>query len=171
MRPTLTPRAAEAIELVASGSSYKQAAAEMGISVRMVKRYVYDVARTIPGNTAPLLKVVRWYWEHADPGATSRDIRADPARRAQTIYFVQAGDEGPVKIGTSKFVNERLATLQTHSPYPLRLIGTIEGDEAKIHARFSHLRLHGEWFRPGDDLLEFINDEVPSGTGGSPSDR
>jgi hypothetical protein len=83
------------------------------------------------------------------------------------IYFAQAGDHGPIKIGyTSSAPEERLATLQTGCPSPLRLLGTRHGTgghERYLHARFASHRLGGEWFSPADELLSFIcsEDELP----------
>ena len=33
--------------------------------------------------------------------------------------------------------------------------GTIS-KERNLHRQFDHLRLHGEWFQPGDDLIQYI---------------
>ena len=47
------------------------------------------------------------------------------------IYFIQAGEHGPVKIGVAQNPSARLAALQTGSPTPLRLMAQLhaEGDE------------------------------------------
>jgi len=77
------------------------------------------------------------------------------------IYFLQQGVDGPIKIGTSRqaVLKSRISTLQTASPYPLRLLGVIEGGrkaEDHLHERFAASRLNGEWFAPDIELLEFI---------------
>lgn len=80
--------------------------------------------------------------------------------RASTIYFIQAGDAGPIKIGfTSGCPLDRMANLQTGSPDELRLVAHARGtqeDERELHKRFAHLRMRGEWFQPKSELVEFI---------------
>ncbi len=75
------------------------------------------------------------------------------------IYFVQASVGGPVKIGTAGNVKSRVADIQSCCPFPLRLLLVIDGGYAKeneLHLRFASARLHGEWFRPVPELVEFI---------------
>lgn len=75
------------------------------------------------------------------------------------IYFIQAAEGGPIKIGYAVDPNKRLVELQRMSPAPLRILVTIEGTrkkEGKIHRHFVHLRQHGEWFRAEQELLDFI---------------
>lgn len=77
------------------------------------------------------------------------------------VYFIQAGDSGPIKIGIAMNLLSRIKHLQSQSPLKLNLLATIEGGlpkEREIHKRFSAHRLHGEWFSPGEELLKFISD-------------
>lgn len=79
------------------------------------------------------------------------------------VYFVQAGEGGPIKIGTTTDLDHRLQQLRTGSPAPLTLLGTISGDrqqERMMHSRFDSLRMEGEWFRPGEELMTFIRDHA-----------
>ncbi len=79
-----------------------------------------------------------------------------------SIYFIAAGN-GMIKIGFSMDVQQRMESLQTMSPAPLQLMGTMPGtvtDERRLHARFTPLRSHGEWFHAHDNLLKFIETEV-----------
>jgi DNA-binding NtrC family response regulator len=77
------------------------------------------------------------------------------------IYFIQAGENGPIKIGvTGGEVCERVKQLQTASPYKLNLIAIENGfkdAEIILHNKFKHLRMEGEWFGPGDDLVEYCS--------------
>jgi hypothetical protein len=77
-----------------------------------------------------------------------------------TVYFIQSGKVGPIKIGrTEGNVGSRLANLQTGSPEPLTLLAVVPGGpavERSIHERFAKLRLRGEWFRREPDLSLFI---------------
>jgi hypothetical protein len=77
------------------------------------------------------------------------------------IYFIQADGVGHIKIGFTDGDDAeiRLATLQTGSPVPLRLIGTRPGgleEEKDFHRRFASARAHGEWFQPVPELLAVI---------------
>lgn len=79
------------------------------------------------------------------------------ARDGSSVYFAQADDR--IKIGWSKQVSARLASLQTGCPSPIRLLGTIPGSRAverRLHEQFASLRLSGEWFRAAPELLAHI---------------
>jgi hypothetical protein len=79
------------------------------------------------------------------------------------VYFVQALDGGPIKIGTSVRISFRLKQLQKESGKRLWVLGVVDGDkdvEKELHGRFAHLRIAGEWFKPGPDLHEFITREA-----------
>lgn len=75
-----------------------------------------------------------------------------------STYFLQAGDGGPIKIGSTRNLAVRLRTLCMMSPVPLRLLGVIEGEDAedRCHFRLGAFRLHGEWFAPSPVVIEFI---------------
>jgi len=91
------------------------------------------------------------------------DITPKPERGLdeRPVYFVQASN-GLVKIGVSGSPENRLRTLQTMSPVPLRLLLVLQGGgahrEAELHEQFAEHRSHGEWFRPAPELLAFIKD-------------
>jgi len=80
-------------------------------------------------------------------------------------YFVQSVDGGPIKIGITRTSPEaRLSGLQTGSPLQLRIVGLIAGDQEKmLHERFAKIRLHGEWFTPTDELIDFIKQTAIAG--------
>lgn len=78
------------------------------------------------------------------------------------IYFIQAGEDGPIKIGytlgTANF-KHRFRMLQTGNHEKLRLRALVEGGpeiEICLHQRFEHHRYRGEWFNPEpvNDYLE-----------------
>ncbi len=49
--------------------------------------------------------------------------------------------------------------MQGGNPNVLTALATIPGtykDERNLHGLFSHLHIRGEWFRRGDDLLDYI---------------
>jgi hypothetical protein len=81
------------------------------------------------------------------------------AARPHHVYFVQAGADGPIKIGFSRALSARIKKMRADCPYELTLLAHIDGGqdvEQDLHERFAHLRLRGEWFSPGPDLLEYI---------------
>jgi len=76
------------------------------------------------------------------------------------LYFIQGENGGPVKIGVSENVNQRLAQHQIGSPIKLVIIytrfGSSKKEETKIHKKYSALHLHGEWFDESVLKLEGI---------------
>ncbi len=82
------------------------------------------------------------------------------------IYFIQIGEDGPIKIGFTKSpIAYRISALQTASPYLLTLVGLIDGDEQaeqSLHEKFSEFRMKGEWFEPQSEILEFCRVAKPA---------
>ena len=94
------------------------------------------------------------------------------------VYFIQAGDELAVKIGSTVELEKRLLALQTSNHLRLRLIGAIDlrklgvqenlnrvefgqlarTREAEIHKQFASDRIHGDWFKLTSELVKFIED-------------
>jgi hypothetical protein len=75
------------------------------------------------------------------------------------IYFIQRPDGGRIKIGTTIRLSSRLKALCDEVGEDLLVLAVAEGgrDEEKgLHRRFADLRVIGEWFEPGDDLVGFI---------------
>lgn len=73
-----------------------------------------------------------------------------PKVRLCTIYFI-GSDDGPIKIGRARNVEQRLAALQTSHPYRLRVLASVLAEpwvEQHYHKRFASSRLSGEWFHP-----------------------
>lgn len=93
------------------------------------------------------------------PGEQDRLWRAICAAHgsdAVWIYVVQAGSNGPVKIGRTGDVRRRLARLQHANGEELRLIGAWRAPpsmEKELHEDFADLRIRGEWFEPKHDLI------------------
>lgn len=89
--------------------------------------------------------------------------RTVPDRRiypvGPTVYFIQAGEGGPIKIGFSLNVKARMAGLQTGRTEKLKLLLTLPGtkvDEARLHDKFGRFRIQGEWFKPDPAVLKSI---------------
>lgn len=82
------------------------------------------------------------------------------------IYFIQEGDDGPVKIGFSNNPGRRLQQLKTSTSKPLKLLAVIEGDagkERELHAAFQEHHISREWFKPVTDIFLYI-DSMARGT-------
>lgn len=85
--------------------------------------------------------------------------RGPRPRVSEHVYFIEASTSGLIKIGCAGDPQARLASLQTGSPEPLRLLATEAGGqpgERVLHRRFAASRSHGEWFRPTADLMAHI---------------
>lgn len=68
------------------------------------------------------------------------------------VYFMRR--ERYIKIGTTTDLQRRAQQLNA---YILARRPGSYSEEAQLHARFDHLRQHGEWFEPGPDLVALIN--------------
>lgn len=65
------------------------------------------------------------------------------------IYFIQIGEDGPVKIGLTTNVLHRLSGLQTSSPFTLNILAMEKGSlwrEKQLHSQFKKAHIRGEWF-------------------------
>lgn len=122
------------------------------------------------GVTLPSQKLtVRVSPRHAADPALARFIRrlddaavqAGPGRLPPWVYFIEALPGGFIKIGWSVQPLRRMSENLAFVPpdVKLRLLAIMPGDgddELALHRRFAHLRVRGEWFEPGDDLLLYI---------------
>lgn len=74
------------------------------------------------------------------------------------IYFVKF-PYGAIKIGYTSRMVGRLRSLRGIFGKRLEVLGVAGGspaEETYLHFRFVHLHAIGEWFDPGQDLLDFI---------------
>ena len=79
------------------------------------------------------------------------------------IYFLRNDKTGDIKIGTSRRIQYRCDAVTREIKSPTTLLGQIDGKrdkELELHRQFAHLRIEGEWFKPGDDLLDFIRTQA-----------
>lgn len=86
------------------------------------------------------------------------------------VYFISYEDETwrnalpYVKIGVSESgLGQRLAQLQTGSPFKLKSFGKIKGGdpyftESYLHRTFNKHRVGGEWFRLDNELVKYLQD-------------
>lgn len=97
---------------------------------------------------------------------TGRALRDASTRSLPTcagVYFVQAAVVNLIKIGMATNIRSRVRSIAGDSPVKLALLGYVDGArdrEAELHVRFQAHRHHGEWFRPADELLDFIVKEA-----------
>ena len=102
-------------------------------------------------------QIVNERW--ADQLEAARPVPVAPPARPKKdipswVYFVRIGKL--IKIGYSTYPKARFKGLKVDEVLAV-IPGTLE-DERRCHAAFEHLREHGEYFRPGVDLLAFIAD-------------
>lgn len=84
------------------------------------------------------------------------------------IYFIQAQGNGPIKIGFTGFnPRKRMVKIRSDCPWPVRLLGAIEGtvsQEKQIHLVLSRYKTQGEWFEPHPIVLAAVNVALECGT-------
>lgn len=123
-------------DLIVRGSEQDARAAERGLFAQMQV--------TIPRSTPAWRRVAR----QRRQGSIST-----------FIYFIQAGEDGPIKIGRADNVARRLESLQTANHEQLRLLAAIRTTgigEGWFHDRYRDAHIHGEWFRPVPKLLRMV---------------
>ena len=79
--------------------------------------------------------------------------------KEEYIYFIQQGDDGPIKIGYSTDVTERIRRMRTCSPYEIYIRLVISGNldfEKNIHKKFKKYKMRGEWFQNTKEIREYI---------------
>lgn len=86
-------------------------------------------------------------------------------KKPDLVYFALDEEGGRIKIGCSSDYVRRIQRVAREAGCRLEPVGILSGSrltEARIHERFSHLRLHGEWFRFSQEIYDFI-DRVEGG--------
>jgi hypothetical protein len=85
-------------------------------------------------------------------------------RDEKLVYFIQARDGGPVKIGIALDPLERMRYLQSANSFELNCLWLTPGDgrtERKLHHKFRDSHIRGEWFYPSDELLKYCRVKNP----------
>jgi hypothetical protein len=76
------------------------------------------------------------------------------------VYFIKpVGQDGPIKIGCSRWPDRRLSEVMLWSPVELEIVASFGGGfkmERRFHAAFFNDHSHREWFRPSAALIETI---------------
>ena len=84
------------------------------------------------------------------------------------IYFIRVDNQdGYIKIGYSddRLVKNRISKFQTASPYNIVIVGIMEGgrkEERALHKLFVSDCIIGEWHRPSNKLLKYVEEYTMS---------
>lgn len=93
--------------------------------------------------------------------STTRTPKMATYEEGPHVYFIQVGDDGPIKIGVANVPEERRKQIQTghYEDLRIRLIFPCSGRdmEAHLHRIFANYRLRGEWFAYSGELYDFLN--------------
>jgi hypothetical protein len=85
------------------------------------------------------------------------------------VYCIFDENSNAVKIGKANNIDERLTDLQTGNSNSLKLIGHVECKsesqsfwlEKKLHKKFKHLLIRGEWFHYDVEIFEsFLSNKI-----------
>jgi hypothetical protein len=82
-------------------------------------------------------------------------------KQRKCVYFIQDVNSNRIKIGKSKMLNRRYDKLKRNNAGDLKLLLSIDGYSSKetmLHRKFLQYRLHGEWFEPAQEILDYIDD-------------
>lgn len=88
------------------------------------------------------------------------------------VYFVRGETSDLIKIGTTTAFRNRMNSLRTPHTGEITVLAHMPGgreDEQWIHKQLAEHRVHGEWFRPHPDVLEWVdiakgaNQAIPRG--------
>jgi hypothetical protein len=77
------------------------------------------------------------------------------------VYFIRDGRRGPIKIGYTRKVYERLRGLSSQAGRTMQLLAVMPGgkvEERALHRQFAAVRGIGEWFEPAAELVKVIRD-------------
>jgi hypothetical protein len=74
-------------------------------------------------------------------------------------YYIRARGMGDIKIGKTRHIGARFKAIFQYTPRGADLIACYPSSgahEQELKEEFAHLRLRGEWFSPGDELLTHL---------------
>lgn len=82
-----------------------------------------------------------------------------PGQQRVSVYFIQAGVGGRIKIGYSPMPYRRIDYIRSLCGPNLIVLAVIEGSagvEHNLHRFLSAHRAHHEWFEPAPEVLEVV---------------
>lgn len=121
-------------------------------------RDIFPAIRQQMSTLRELNRIFMSAWRDGVLDETWAALRADYPSQYLT-YFVRARGMGDIKIGKSNQVGVRVKTLWTAASRGVDLLACYPADithEVELHREFEHLRLCGEWFRPGAELITHL---------------
>lgn len=125
-------------------------------------KQIYGAARPLIAewcnNTAELNALFMGAWKRGTIDQEWGDYRKSHPGLYLT-YFIRARGIGDIKIGKSNQVRARFKTLFTGASRGLDILAcypAAASHEKELKDEFEHLRLCGEWFRPGVELLTHL---------------
>jgi T5orf172 domain len=128
---------------------------ERAKDVVSVSRGREPLGRVIDGHLYPYGSVAAFCLQQQDKIERER-------RGVGFVYFIQAGEGWPIKIGWSRDPAERLRTLQRAHGQVLTILALLPdakvAKERELHKQFAAYRLEGEWFQPSVELLAYIRE-------------
>lgn len=142
--------------LVSGEMNARRFAEHIGVAHGTVKRWLHDgmPARREPNSGGT--------WITAADGAWISERfkgRKTVAFNRRAFVYLAEREDGLVKIGWSSDVMRRMHELRKTFRSSVQLLACFPADkptELALHARFAHLSEGGEWYRPGEDLLAFV---------------
>ena len=90
-----------------------------------------------------------------------RQVLSQSHKKSDTfVYFIAVTNGAAIKIGWAEDVSARLADLQVGNHEQLFVVAALNGSrltERLIHKCFDGSKIRGEWYKPTEDILEFIH--------------
>ena len=97
------------------------------------------------------------YQQHVDKQCgVEYDVDID-CLSGEIIYFVQCGKDGPIKIGYTQNLKQRMSAMQVYNPHRLKVVCVFQGGsfvESELHEIFKQYRIRGEWFEFSNGFRE-----------------
>lgn len=135
------------------------------IYLRFINRFLENGTLAIGekrywGTTSSYIQTRGIFWsppKRKTPKASRRSKLASvPKDNTDYVYLIRMGRTKFYKIGKSNDPTSRLASMQTASPYKLKLLHTFKADNAtaaeeELHTIFHNQRQQGEWFKLSDE--------------------
>jgi hypothetical protein len=98
---------------------------------------------------------------HAKPGPKQFNR---PSGRGGWIYFIQCGDDGPIKVGFALDAEKRLGQLQVGNHHDLRIVAKIASErfrhESEIQHELRDAHIRGEWYEA--DAVVALLERLPT---------
>jgi len=112
-----------------------------------------------PNNKEDISKIPPPEGYKEGPRVKNKDNMPEDITRSGFIYFIEAGEGGPIKIGFSQNPWARLNDLQGASPQKYKIVATIKGtmrQESEWHNQFKSSCIDREWFTRTPELIKEI---------------